>query len=63
MPSEESRSHTFIVRVWSEATPPGAGEVWRGTVIHVPSGARVAFGDFVALTTILDAFARGRTLS
>jgi hypothetical protein len=49
----ERVEHLFVVRVWFE---PGAlsGEEWRGSVEHVPSGARRYFG---ALTD-LEAFIR-----
>jgi hypothetical protein len=37
-----SRTQSFIVKTWIEATspPPGRVSVWRGHITHVPSGER-----------------------
>lgn len=35
---------SFIVRIWLEEEPPGnRGGVWRGQIIHVPSGKQQYF--------------------
>ena len=37
----EASAQSFIVRVWIEETAQEAGEtIWRGYVMHVPSGER-----------------------
>lgn len=37
----EKRSHTFVIRVWSERTESTLGSVeWRGVIEHVPSRRR-----------------------
>jgi hypothetical protein len=37
----ESRTHSFIVRVWSERIAAGSNRIiWRGHITHVPSGKR-----------------------
>lgn len=63
MSIEGRRSHTFIVRVWSESPDPGAGEEWRGTVVHVPTGVRVSFREFPALAAILEMMTRQAPVS
>jgi hypothetical protein len=41
MEPHESKSHSFIVKVWIEDTGQRAGRlVWRGRITHVPSGER-----------------------
>ena len=51
----ETKSASFIVRIWLEETAEEAGRlVWRGSITHVPSGERLYFekleaiADFVA---------------
>ncbi len=37
----EASTHPFIIRIWLEATACEAGRaIWRGHIIHVPSGKR-----------------------
>jgi hypothetical protein len=39
---DETRTHSFIVKVWLEETVAEAGKArWRGHITHVPSGERV----------------------
>ncbi len=41
MRSSESKTHSFIVKVWLEETAEEAGRVrWRGHITHVPDGVR-----------------------
>jgi hypothetical protein len=54
----ERVEHLFVVRVWFE---PGArsGEEWRGSVEHVPSGARRYFGVLADLEAFIRRAASG----
>jgi hypothetical protein len=54
----ERVEHLFVVRVWFE---PGAlpGEEWRGSVEHVPSGARRYFGALADLEAFIRRAAGG----
>jgi hypothetical protein len=37
----DSHIHSFITKIWLEESADEAGQaVWRGTITHVPSGAR-----------------------
>lgn len=39
--SIEANTHSFIVKIWLEETPQGAGSAqWRGHITHVPTGRR-----------------------
>jgi hypothetical protein len=39
--SIEADAHSFIVKIWLEEVPRGAGSAqWRGHITHVPSGQR-----------------------
>ena len=41
MQSFESKTHSFIVKIWLEATAEEAGRAsWRGHITHVPDGER-----------------------
>jgi len=54
----ERVEHLFVVRVWFE---PGAvaGDEWRGSVEHVPSGARRYFGALADLEAFIRRAAGG----
>jgi hypothetical protein len=40
----EDGTHAFVIRVWLEQTVAEDGEaIWRGVIIHVPSGRRRYF--------------------
>jgi hypothetical protein len=38
MESIQPNTHSFVVKVWSEATGASPAVVWRGQITHVPSG-------------------------
>lgn len=64
MPKDGCRNHTFIVRVWSEETGSGKqSDEWRGEVVHVASGKRVYFGDFVSIAGILASMTKKSSLT
>ncbi len=42
MSIHQSRTYTFIVRVWPEENDPGQA-VWRGTLVCVQTGERASF--------------------
>jgi hypothetical protein len=42
MDTFESRTHSFLIRVWVEERSTGVGPVlWHGQIIHVPTGKRL----------------------
>lgn len=41
----DSHIHSFITKIWLEETAEEAGRaIWRGTIVHVPSGERRHIG-------------------
>ena len=55
MPLLEDHSAAFIVRVWCESggEEPGTVRAWRGSVEHVPTGARAFFTELDAVITFM----------
>jgi len=41
MDATEAGTHSFVIKIWQEATADEAGQViWRGHITHVPGGER-----------------------
>ncbi len=49
-----SSNHSFIIRIWIEETAEEAGRVvWRGQIVHVPSGERRHVQDLDSITAFI----------
>ena len=56
----ESYVHSFIIRIWMEATVAEAHRAaWRGSITHVPSGERRSFEDLDAIDTFIEEYLEG----
>lgn len=50
MEPTESRTHSFIIKIWLEEEMDEAGRtVWRGHITHVPGGERQYIQDLNAI--------------
>lgn len=53
----ESNRHSFVLRVWLEEADAESGQLlWRGQVIHVPTGTRHALYDLADLPACIDSY-------
>jgi hypothetical protein len=48
--------HSFIVRVWREASAEIDSSQWRGSIEHVPSGQRIHFVSLDALSEFVSRY-------
>jgi hypothetical protein len=56
-PFAEDALLSFIVRIWVEETAAEAESVvWRGVIIHVPSGTRQYVQDLADATAFIEAY-------
>jgi len=54
MQSIQPNTHSFVVKVWREETgAPPPKMIWRGQIIHVPSGQRRSFTDLAEIPTFV----------
>ena len=53
--------HAFIVRLWLETHASQEGPLWRGQVVHVPSGARRYVQEWIEVQTFIDMCLRKTT--
>lgn len=50
----EIEIHSFIVRIWNEASEqPSANAVWRGSIEHVGTGKRLYFSNGQAILSFI----------
>jgi len=50
----EDNTCVFIIRIWFEPRSiEGAAELWRGTIIHIPTGKRRYVKDLGDITTFM----------
>jgi len=53
----EANTHPFIVKIWLEETFEETGQViWRGYIIHVPSGNRKHFNDLNDIPRFINSY-------
>jgi hypothetical protein len=54
MEPAESRTHSFIIKIWLEEEMDEAGRtVWRGHITHVPGGKRQYMQDLSAISSFI----------
>jgi hypothetical protein len=54
METIQPNTHSFVVKVWSEATGVAAPPVvWRGQITHVPSGEQRSFHDLAEIAAFV----------
>ena len=57
----ESRTHSFLLRLWREASAAEAGrDIWRGHITHVASGASRYFTDLDQVVVFITPYVDGR---
>lgn len=53
----EESTHSFIIKLWLEATDEQSQKsVWRGHITHVPSRKRVYFDQYEAILAFIRPF-------
>lgn len=52
----ETNTHSFIVKIWTEATDGFQRAVWRGQITHVASGERLYLTDLNQITAFVSRF-------
>jgi hypothetical protein len=56
----DPHTHSFVTKIWLEETEDEAGRaVWRGTITHVPSGARRYLRTLGDITAYIVPYLRG----
>ena len=56
----ESKTHSFIVKIWLEETANDAGRVkWRGHITHVPDGERRYLQSTDEISAFIDLYLEG----
>ena len=54
MKSIQPNTHSFVVKVWSEETGAAPHEVvWRGQIMHIPSGQQKSFHNLSEIATFI----------
>jgi hypothetical protein len=54
MEPTESRTHSFIIKIWLEEETDESGRmVWRGHITHVPGGERQYIQDLSAISSFI----------
>lgn len=53
MESYERTTCSFIVRIWTDVEETPFPKVWRGSISHIPSGARYYFSEVDRLCEIV----------
>ena len=57
MEPTESRTHSFIVKIWLEEERDESGRtVWRGHITHVPGGERQYIQDLSAISPFIQPY-------
>lgn len=57
MESTESRTHSFIIKIWLEETLEEDGQAtWRGHITHVPGGERHYIQDLNAIPLFIEPY-------
>jgi len=57
MEPTESRTHSFIIKIWLEEEMDEAGRtMWRGHITHVPGGERQYIQDLNAIRPFIQPF-------
>jgi hypothetical protein len=56
----ESKTHSFIVKIWLEQTATEAGRAkWRGHITHVPDGERRYVQNLDEISAFIDPYLEG----
>ena len=56
----ESKTHSFIIRIWLEETAQEAGQaVWRGHITHVPGSERRYLKDLDSIPVFIAPWLEG----
>lgn len=61
MRSLESKTHSFIVKMWLEEMDCEADAKWRGHITHVPDGARRYLDNVDAIPEFITPYLKGTT--
>ena len=57
MEQSESRTHSFIIKIWLEETLAEDGRmIWRGHITHVPGGERQYIQDLDAIPPFIQPY-------
>ena len=49
----ESKTYSFVIKIWLEETGGAEGAMWRGHVTHVSDGKRLYFESLDAILTFI----------
>lgn len=58
MGSEETKRHSFVIRIWAEETGEDVQTTWRGHITHVLSGKQIYLKDLESILTFIKPYLR-----